>query len=371
MSPALPPRGRGAASNPPNRFERLAFEPDPEAEAWADPWETEEPPGGAGNTTGGAPRTVPTQFFRDATRTIIARNQSPDIGYDASINPYRGCTHGCIYCYARTYHEFLGMSAGLDFETRIMVKERAPELLRRELALARWRPQVIAMCGVTDAYQPVERHLKLSRQCLEVLADFRNPVSVVTKSRMVARDADLLGSLARRGAASVCLSVTTLDAGLARQLEPRASAPSARLEAVAALAAAGIPVGVMVAPVIPGLTDHEIPAILKASREAGARHAFYTVLRLPGALGGLFAEWLERAEPGRHERVLRRVRGTMGGGLDCPEYGTRLRGTGQWGAQIAEVFAKHRDRLGMAAEGPRLSTDSFARPGGTQLTLFD
>ncbi len=356
-TPPPPPRGRGAAGNPPNRFERLAFEPDPEAEVWADP---------EGDPSAGPP----TVYLRDASRSIITTNDSPDIGFNASVNPYRGCTHGCVYCYARPYHEYLGMSAGLDFETRILVKEDAPELLRRELESRRWRPQVIALSGVTDPYQPVERDLKLTRRCLEVLARLRNPVAVVTKNRLVARDADRLAELARWNAASVCLSVTTLDAGLARSMEPRATSPQGRLGAVEALAAAGVRVGVMVAPVIPGLTDAEIPAILKAAAGAGAQFAFFTVLRLPHAVGGLFEEWLERAVPGQKAKVLRRVRETMGGGLDSPEYGVRMHGTGAWAAQIAEVFDKTAARLGLARRGPELSAAAFRHPGGEQLSLF-
>src|SRR5262249_49309315 len=233
-------RGRGAAENPPNRFERLHYEPDPDA----DP---DERP---------APETL---FFRDTTRTILATNQSPDVGFEVSVNPYRGCEHGCPYCYARPTHEYLGFSAGLDFETRIMVKEDAPELLRKELAAPKWEPQMIALAGATDAYQPIERRLRLSRRCLEVLAEFRNPVGVVTKNHLVSRDRDLLAELAGFNAAAVYLSITTLDAELARRLEPRASHPDARLQAIRELSDAGVPTGVLVAPIIPGLNDHETP----------------------------------------------------------------------------------------------------------------
>ena len=214
-----------------------------------------------------------TQFFKDHSQTIIARNDSPDVGFDASLNPYRGCEHGCIYCYARPTHEFLGFSAGLDFESKIMVKEDAPELLRAELSSPKWQPQVIFMSGVTDCYQPVERKLKLTRRCLEVLAEFRNPVFIVTKNQLVTRDTDLLAELARHQAAAVWLSITTLDSDLRKVMEPRTSPPAARLAAIRELAAAGIPVGVNVAPVIPGLTDHEMPAILQAAAEAGATSA--------------------------------------------------------------------------------------------------
>jgi DNA repair photolyase len=312
-----------------------------------------------------------TQYFSDSTKSIIAHNQSADLGFDASINPYRGCAHGCAYCYSRPYHEFLGFSAGLDFETKIMVKERAPELLRKELASARWRPQVIAMCGVTDAYQPIERHLKLTRACLEVLAEFHNPVTIVTKNRMVARDSDILSHLACVEAASVCLSITTLDPDLARRLEPRASSPMARLEAVRTLAASSIPVGVMVAPVIPGLTDHEVPSILRASREAGASYAFYTVVRLPAPVDTLFDAWLVQHAPGSRAKVLNRVRDFYHGTLDCTETGTRFRGAGVWAEQLSSLFDASCRRLGLARSAPSLSTAAFRQPGPRQLHFLE
>ncbi len=247
----LPIHGRGAHDNPANRFELLHYEPDPDA-----------PPDEM-------PAPV-TRFYKDKTRSIIASNDSPDIGFDKSINPYRGCEHGCIYCYARPYHEYLGFSAGLDFETKILVKEDAPQLLRKELSSPKWEPQMVAISGVTDAYQPVERRLQITRRCLEVLAEFRNPVGIITKNHLVTRDADLLAELARHDAAIVYVGVTSLDPDLARMMEPRASAPSGRLAAVRELTAAGVPTGILIAPVIPGLNDHEIPAILAAAKEAGA-----------------------------------------------------------------------------------------------------
>src|SRR5512143_638830 len=233
-------RGRGTPENPPNRFERLAYLPILESPDDVD----------------GA---VKTQYLKDASRSVITFNDSPDVGFDASINPYRGCEHGCSYCYARPFHEYLGFSAGLDFETKILVKEDAPELLRKELASPKWRPRIVAISGVTDAYQPIERKLQLTRRCLEVLAEFRNPVIIVTKNQLVTRDIDLLRELASFDAAAVCVSVTSLDADLARVMEPRTSSPANRLEAIQALAEAGIPVRVLVAPTIPGLTDHAMP----------------------------------------------------------------------------------------------------------------
>src|SRR5579864_567482 len=249
MQPIHPTiKGRGAADNPGNRFERLHVEPDLEAS----PEDDESSP----------PQTV---YLRDSSRSIIVANDSPDVGFTHSINPYRGCSHGCIYCYARPTHEYLGFSAGLDFETKIMVKADAPQLLRQELGSPKWEPRTLSISGVTDCYQPVERKLQLTRRCLQVLVEFRNPVGMITKNHLITRDIDLLGELASIGAAVVMVSVTTLDAELARRMEPRTSAPARRLAAIEALAAAGIPVGVMVAPIIPGLTDHETASILKSA----------------------------------------------------------------------------------------------------------
>src|ERR671917_2982823 len=242
--------GRGAADNPKNRFEKIEVEPE------LGELDAEEP----------GPEII---YLRDVSRSIIARNDSPDIGFDASINPYRGCSHGCIYCYARPTHEYLGLSAGLDFESKILVKEDAPGLLRQQLSSQRWEPKVLSMSGVTDPYQPVEKKLGITRGCLEVLAAFRNPVVVVTKNHLVTRDIDLLSELARRGAAAVAVSLTTRDDDLRRVMEPRTSRPVRRLAAIEALAQAGIPVGVMTAPVIPGLNDHELPALISAAAEAG------------------------------------------------------------------------------------------------------
>ncbi len=347
-------KGRGAAENPANRFESTRFERDPGSIDPDDP----EP----------SPLTV---LIPDRTRTIIATNDSPDVGFDASINPYRGCEHGCAYCYARPGHEYLGLSAGLDFETKIHVKYDAPTLLRRELMKPGWVPQVIAMSGVTDAYQPAERKLKITRGCLEVLAEFRNPVAIITKNRLVARDADILGDLARHDAAAVFVSVTSLDADLARSLEPRASTPTARLEAIAALARAGVPVGVAVAPVIPGLTDHEMPSILKAAAEAGARGAFYTVLRLPLGVAGIFSEWLDRHAPLSKEKVLGRLRGMRDGRLNDSRFGHRMGGDGAHADLIRTLFTTSVARVGLDRPFPELSTEGFRRPGQVQLSLFD
>ena len=349
---ANPIPARGAAGNPANRFEKIHLEPDAD-------WDLEEEP-------------LPTtQFLRDHTATIIARNDSPDIGFEASVNPYRGCEHGCIYCYARPTHEFLGFSAGLDFETRIMVKERAPELLRDELSSPKWKPQVIAMSGVTDCYQPVERRLKLTRRCLEVLADFRNPVGIVTKNHLVTRDIDVLSELARHNAVVVFVSVTTLDTDLRKVMEPRTSPPAARLAAIEALARAGIPVGVLVAPVIPGLTDHEMPAILSAAVKAGAKFAGHVVLRLPYAVAPLFADWLGRHFPDRKDKVLNRIRSIRGGKLNDAQFGSRMTGEGIFADQIHQMFKVACRKAGIEGNHLELSTAHFRRVEKGQLSLID
>jgi DNA repair photolyase len=352
------PRGRGAASNPHNRFEPLAYEDlPPEADEWPDP--EEEP----------APR-LETRLYRDASRSIFSHNQSPDVPFDTSLNPYRGCEHACSYCFARPTHEYLGWSAGLDFESRILVKERAPELVREELSSPRWQPRVIAIGGVTDAYQPAERRLGITRRCLEVFAEFRNPIAIVTKSALVLRDADLLRELAAAKAAAVYVSLTTLDRRLARRMEPRAAAPRLRLEAVAALARAGIPVGVMVAPVIPGLNDAEIPALVEAAARAGAGGARHILLRLPHGLKQLFEDWLERHYPERREKVLGRLRAARGGRLNDPHFHSRMRGSGHYAEQIHALFGLSCRRAGIPERGFELSTAAFRRPTGPQLALF-
>ena len=312
-----------------------------------------------------------TQFFKDPSRSLITANDSPDVGFEASVNPYRGCEHGCIYCYARPTHEYLGFSAGLDFETKILVKEDAPELLRRELSSPRWKPQVLAISGVTDPYQPVERRLKLTRRCLEVLAEFRNPVVIITKNHLVTRDLDLLGELARHEAAAVYLSVTTLDARLARTMEPRTSHPTRRLAAIEALSRAGVPTGVLVAPVIPGLTDHEMPAIISAAAKAGARCAGYVLLRLPHAVAPLFEAWLTEHRPARKDKVLNRIRAIRGGRLNDPRFGSRMKGEGIFAEQIKDLFSLACRKAGIVARGPNLSTAAFRRPVPAQPSLFE
>jgi len=352
--PPPPPRGRGAVDNPANRFERLSLEADLAEALGCD----------------AEPRVEPTLFFRDTARSVISRNDSPDIPFETSLNPYRGCEHGCVYCYARPTHEYLGFSCGLDFETRILVKEDAPELLRDELCRRSWIPQALALSGVTDPYQPIERRLRLTRRCLEVLAEARNPVSLITKSALVVRDVDLLAELARHRAASVALSITTLDDGLRRRLEPRAASADLRFDAIARLREAGVPAGVSVAPVIPGLNDHEIPRILARAAEAGAAFASYIVLRLPHGVAGLFQGWLDRHVPDRKAKVLARVRDARGGRMSDSCFGARMRGEGPVADLIADVFRVARERAGIPARESELSTEAFRRPAGQRL-LFD
>ncbi len=351
-SPLFPPgpRGRGAASNPRVRFEKLEMVPDPEFDELVRP--------------------QPTQYLADHSVSIIAQNNSPDINFDKSINPYRGCEHGCIYCYARPTHEYLGFSAGLDFETKIVVKRDASQLLERALSSPRWKPEVLAMSGVTDPYQPIERKLQLTRQCLIILERYRNPVQIVTKNSLVTRDIDILEKLAESEAASVTLSITSLREELTRIMEPRTAAPRRRLRAVSELVAAGIPVGVMIAPVIPGLNDEEIPAILAAAKEAGASYASYTALRLPYGVKDLFLEWLERHFPGKMEKVVSRILEMRGGALNQNEFGLRMRGEGIWADQMRAVFEMGCRRCCFENKAPMLTTKGFRRPGGNQLELF-
>jgi DNA repair photolyase len=355
--PLIQIRGRGTAHNPANRFVQQELVTDGD---WLDALDEEEP----------APRTV---FLRDHTKTIIARNDSPDVGFDASVNPYRGCEHGCIYCFARPTHEYFGLSAGLDFETKIFVKEDAPELLRRALANPRYEPEVIAMSGVTDCYQPVERKLRLTRGCLEVLAEFRNPTSLITKNHLVTRDLDILGEMASWGGASVNVSITSLDEKLQRVMEPRTSTPKRRLEAVEKLTRAGVPVRVLAAPMIPGLNDHELPAIIKASADAGAREVHYIPLRLPFVLKELFETWLETHFPDRREKVLHRVREIRGGKLNDGSFGSRMTGQGQYADQLRALHVVACRKAGLTGGMPRLSTAHFRRPHDPrgQLALFE
>jgi DNA repair photolyase len=353
-------RGRGAGLNPGNRFEdvRLHVLGD-----HLDEIAVESPDG----------TQVRTRVFEDATRTIINHVDSPDISFSWTINPYRGCEHGCIYCYARPSHELLGLSSGLDFETRIYTKRNAAALLRKELSRPGWKAETIVMSGITDPYQPVEAKLRVTRSILEVLAECRQPVGFITKNRLITRDLDLLQELNRYHAVSAAVSITTLDKELAAKMEPRASTPAARLETVEKLASAGIPVRVMMAPVIPGLTDREIPAVLKAVSEAGAQGAGWVMLRLPHQIKDLFLDWLARLEPLKAGHIESLIRDARGGKLYDSKWFTRGRGEGAHAEQIAQTFRVFRARYGLDKDMPELSGASFRAPredGAGQMALF-
>jgi DNA repair photolyase len=351
--PAPPaPKGRGAGLNPTPRYartERSAAPPDVEV--------PDEP--------GADPRTV---VSVDASRSVITRNDSPDLPFSQSLNPYRGCEHGCIYCFARPSHAYLDLSPGLDFETRILAKPRAAELLKDALRRPGYRCQVLAMGTNTDPYQPAERHWRITRSVLQTLLDCRHPVGIVTKSGRIAHDLDLLAELARHNLVNVFLSITTLDRDIARTLEPRAAAPQARLDTIARLHAAGVPVGVLVAPIIPALTDHELDSILAAARQAGAGFAGYTVLRLPGEVAGLFEDWLHRHRPDRAQRVLGALRTLWGERLSSSTFGYRQRGSGDYADMLEQRFALACRRLGFG-DAPALDTRAFRPPAGGQLGL--
>ena len=354
--PDRPRKGRGAVSNRIGRFEALA------KEVVDDGWGTvdeELPP-------------LRTSLTIDTARSVIARNASPDIPFDQSINPYRGCEHGCVYCYARPTHAFLGLSPGLDFETRLFYKPDAAHLLESELRHPRYKPKLIALGSNTDPYQPVERELCLTRSILEVLARFNHPVGIVTKSALVLRDLDILAPMARKGLAQVFLSVTTLDRDLARHLEPRAATPPRRLEAIARLTAAGVPSGVMAAPMIPALNDHELESILAACAERGASSAGYVLLRLPLEIKDLFTEWLRNHAPDRADRVLSLVRQTRDGALYTSEFGKRMRGSGAVADLLNARFKTACRRLGLNRGRSSLDPSQFRVPPakGDQLRLL-
>ncbi|RVT86844.1 PA0069 family radical SAM protein [Rhodobacteraceae bacterium CCMM004] len=351
-----PTPGRGAASNPETRFDahtRVA-----EDDGWVGDGELPPP--------------LRTEVRDERTGRAITRNTSPDISFDRSVNPYRGCEHGCIYCFARPSHGYLGLSPGLDFETRLIARPGLPARLEAELRAPGYRPAPLAIGTNTDPYQPLERDRRIMRAVLEVLAAFRHPVTVATKGTLIERDADLLGGMAAEGLAAVGISVTTLDTDLARRLEPRVPAPARRLRAIETLARAGVPVRVMVSPVIPGLTDHEIEAILAAARDAGAVAASWIMLRLPREVSELMQDWLERHVPGRREKVLARLREMHGGALYSSDWGRRMRGEGHHAELIARRFDLAAGRLGLVRRLPGLRCDLFAPPLARdgQLALF-
>jgi DNA repair photolyase len=348
-------RGRGARSNPSHRFEVEA------RQFLDDGWDTlaELPP-------------LKTEIFVENPKSIITRNQSPDISFDRSINPYRGCEHGCTYCYARPAHAYMGLSPGLDFESKLFIKPNAAALLREELTAPNYTPRTIALGANTDPYQPIEKQYRITRGLIEVLGEFKHPFGIVTKNAMVTRDIDLLAPLAARGLVKVALSITTLDGKLARAMEPRASTPSKRLAAIEALAAVGIPTVVMVGPVIPGLNDHEIESILKAARGAGAREAGYTMLRLPHEVKGIFKDWLEKQYPDRFAKVMAQVKDVRGGKESSAQFGERMTGSGPVAWMIGRRFQLACQKLGLNATRVKLRTDLFERPAqvGEQLTLI-
>ena len=340
--------GRGAGFNPPNRFEEISIRPAPEdiAQYFEDP----EP-----NAK------VLTKFYFDHTKSILAKNESPDLGFTYSLNPYRGCEHGCIYCYARPSHEYLGFSSGIDFESKILVKLNAAKLLREAFMAKSWIPQTILLSGETDCYQPVERKLQITRECLTVFLEYKNPVSIITKNALVRRDLDLLKELAGFNLVSVTISVTTLDESLARRMEPRTSSPLNRLETVNYLATNGIPVSVNIAPVIPGLNDIEIPAIVKRAAECGVSSIAYSMLRLPYAVKDLFLDWLRRELPEKAQKIENRIRDTRNGKLSNSEFGIRMSGEGKIAESIEQLFRSSMMRAGLKSSRSSLSTNLFIR----------
>lgn len=345
-------RGRGAALNPSGRFETQ------EKAVFDDGWETVE-----------TLEPFRTEVQVEKPRAIITRNDSPDIPFDRSINPYRGCEHGCIYCFARPTHSYMGLSAGLDFESKLFAKPDAAKLLERELSRPGYKPRTIAIGTNTDPYQPIEKEWRIMRQILEVLAAAQHPVTIVTKSAMVMRDIDILAGMAEQGLAKVGISVTTLDRKLARLMEPRASTPTRRLEAIKALSAAGIPVGVLASPIIPALNDHEIERILEAAKTCGAREASYVLLRLPLEVSPLFREWLLRHYPHRYQHVMSLVRSMRGGKDYDAEFGKRMKGTGPYAWQISRRFELAAKRLDLARRGMAMRDDLFVPPNGNGVQL--
>ncbi len=337
-------KGRGASSNVSGRFEKhqIVYE--------REDGDDEQP----------GPKTI---FFEDFSKTILSKNDSPDLGFNYSINPYRGCEHGCIYCYARPTHEYLGFSAGVDFETKIMVKKNAPKLLRKELMAKSFIPQVIMVSGNTDCYQPAEKKFRITRQCIEVLGEFRNPFGIITKNHLVTRDIDILAPLSKLQLATVSVSVTTLDPVLSGLMEPRGSRPHLRLEAIRELSSAGISVGVNVAPIIPGLTDHEIPHIMEAAKNAGARRAGFTVVRLPHSVKDLFQEWIDNHYPTKKNKILNRIRSMRGGKLYSSNFGERMRGEGEFADLVRLLFERYRKEFGFNNNWDCLTTEHFQRPG--------
>jgi DNA repair photolyase len=342
--------GRGIAFNPKNRFEKLEITLEPDSLE-------------AGDYEPDLAHRPKTEYLIDHSRSFITYNKSPDIPFAAGINPYRGCEHGCVYCFARPTHEYLGFGSGIDFETKIMVKQAAPELLRRELSAKKYVPQALTLSAITDVYQPLERQLQLTRKVLQVLLEFRNPVVIITKNHLVTRDVDILAELAQLNAASVMISLTSLNEDLRRKLEPRTSTAKRRLHAIETLANAGVRVGVMTAPIIPGLTDHEIPALVKAAVNAGASSAHYGLLRLPHSNAHLFEDWLERHYPDRKEKVLNRLKAMHHGELNDSRFGHRMRGEGIFAEQIKLLFRAACRQAKLEKSDFKLEIKHFRVPG--------
>ena len=350
-------RGRGAKSNHTSRFDTQ------QREDFDDGWTEDD----------AEPKKLTTTVSPMKSKTVITRNDSPDISFDKSINPYKGCENGCIYCYARPAHAYLGLSPGLDFESRLYFKPEAGTLLEKELSNPRYKPSTIHIGGDTDPYQPVERTLRVTRALIETLSRFRHPFSIITKSALITRDIDLMAPMAAEGLVHASVSITSLDRRLARSMEPRAATPERRLDAVRQLAAAGIPTNVMFAPIIPGLNDHEMEGVLQRAAEAGAMSAHYVLLRLPLEIKDLFAEWLETDHPDRARRVMSLVRQTRGGAAYQSEFGKRMRGDGPVADLIAERFRKARKRFGLDRPSPPYDLTKFRVPpkAGDQMGLFD
>jgi DNA repair photolyase len=335
-------KGRGAGFNSPNRFEKFHLE---KLDIEPDEHEEDSP--------------IRTQFFKDSSKSILSKNDSPDIPYTYSINPYRGCEHGCIYCYARPSHEYLGFSAGMDFETKILVKYDAPELLEIALRKKSWKPEMIALCGNTDAYQPVERKLGITRRLLEVFLKFRNPVGIITKNFLMSRDLDLLKELSSRRLVSITVSLTSMDADLVRRMEPRTAAPHKRLELIEMLTSNNIPTGVNIAPVIPGFTDEEIPTLLREAAARGASFAGMGMLRLPSAVEPLFLDWLKREYPDRATKIINRIHEVRGGGMTDSRFGTRIKGTGKIAETIHKLFRLNVKKYDLDKNDIEFSLDQF------------
>lgn len=344
-------KGRGASFNPPNRFEKFHLEPldiDLEQED----------------------KKIPTVFYRDTSKSILAKNDSPDIPFRFSLNPYRGCEHGCVYCYARPSHEYLGFSAGIDFESKIVVKTDAPEQLAATFQKRSWKPQIIALSGNTDPYQPVERKLQLTRRCLEVFLQFRNPVSIITKNHLITRDVNILSELAKLNLVVVHISVSCLDEDIVRRMEPRTSTPVKRFEAMEILAAHGIPVSVNASPIIPGLSDKDLPSILNQAAAHGAKYAGYSLVRLPGAVEQIFVNWLKQEMPNRSKKILKRIGETHAGRLSDSRWMKRMTGEGEFARTVHQLFEVNRERYGLNREDIKLSTEHFRRVLDEQMEMF-